>query len=452
MQIFNKNILLFILVFLSALGMRGMNVLFPETTHKIISISPDKKTGLNNIYVVYNVAELPYIEIRNVTSNISIQRFSNMGGGYAEDVNFRKDGSTAYVDNPTGDMGYIISDGSVSQYIWIVDYSQHRFTLSGVVAEEIQECDNTRFTIIGECGPITYFTIDGRPEELSRDIKVSYTTLEWDENDLSYNRENVEKNYSSISHYLTLIPPLYCSTELKVTGDRFLEEWKERIEVMTSTILPNGLEIHTTAEQTNLPDENDEDYLSNVISAEGAGLGGSAPAIIKFTSYSTEAVIHHEWQMTRDPQFENIEYRFNDKEIEYTFNEEGQYFVRFVGSNSDGSCEVYGDTYTVNIGASELRIPNAFSPNDDGVNDIWKVGYRSLISFKCWIMDRYGNQIYYFEDPNQGWDGRFNGKKVKGGVYFYVIEAKGADGKKYKKGGDINIVTRKNSSTGIAED
>ncbi len=84
------------------------------------------------------------------------------------------------------------------------------------------------------------------------------------------------------------------------------------------------------------------------------------------------------------------------------------------------------------------------------MNDIWKVGYRSLLDFKCWIFDRYGNEIYYFTDPNSGWDGTYRGKKVDPGVYYYVIEATGADDKKYKKGGDINIIryTRSSSSTG----
>ena len=154
----------------------------------------------------------------------------------------------------------------------------------------------------------------------------------------------------------------------------------------------------------------------------------------------TDAVIHDEWQIASDPDFEYIIYRFNERDLNYTFNDEGQYYVRFVGSNDDGSCEAFGDTYEIGIGASELRIPNAFSPDGDGVNDIWKVGYRSLIEFRCWIFDRNGNQLYYFDRPEDGWDGKYKGKIVGPGVYFYVIEATGADGRKYKQGGDINII------------
>ena len=71
------------------------------------------------------------------------------------------------------------------------------------------------------------------------------------------------------------------------------------------------------------------------------------------------------------------------------------------------------------------------------------MAYRSLIEFRCSIFDRYGAEIISFDDPSQGWDGKRGGKVVKPGVYFYVIEAVGSDGKKYKKSGDINIIGSK---------
>lgn len=48
-----------------------------------------------------------------------------------------------------------------------------------------------------------------------------------------------------------------------------------------------------------------------------------------------------------------------------------------------------------------------------------------------------------FKDPAQGWDGKYNGKFVPAGVYYYVIKAEGADGVKYDLSGDINIVNYK---------
>ncbi|MDE6018943.1 MAG: gliding motility-associated C-terminal domain-containing protein, partial [Muribaculaceae bacterium] len=54
--------------------------------------------------------------------------------------------------------------------------------------------------------------------------------------------------------------------------------------------------------------------------------------------------------------------------------------------------------------------------------------------------NRQGHQICHLTSPEQGWDGKVNGKPVDSGVFFYVIEATGTDGKKYKMSGDINIV------------
>ena len=54
-------------------------------------------------------------------------------------------------------------------------------------------------------------------------------------------------------------------------------------------------------------------------------------------------------------------------------------------------------------------------------------------------------------DPSQGWDGKYKGKVVKPGVYYYVIDAEGSEGKKYKLKGDINVVGlrhERNSETG----
>ncbi len=54
-----------------------------------------------------------------------------------------------------------------------------------------------------------------------------------------------------------------------------------------------------------------------------------------------------------------------------------------------------------------------------------------------------------FTNPAEGWDGRYKGKTVPTGVYFYVIKATGADGKEYKLSGDINIL-HKGRSTGTS--
>lgn len=67
-------------------------------------------------------------------------------------------------------------------------------------------------------------------------------------------------------------------------------------------------------------------------------------------------------------------------------------------------------------------IPNAFSPNDDGVNDIFRILYKGNIVLKEFIIyNRYGQQVFATTNINEGWDGRFRGQAELLGVYYYYI-------------------------------
>ena len=70
------------------------------------------------------------------------------------------------------------------------------------------------------------------------------------------------------------------------------------------------------------------------------------------------------------------------------------------------------------------RLPNVFTPNGDGLNDIylsWNLnGYVKKVNMK--IYNRYGNEVYITQDPDINWDGRHNGKLVTSGVYYYICD------------------------------
>ena len=149
--------------------------------------------------------------------------------------------------------------------------------------------------------------------------------------------------------------------------------------------------------------------------------------------------------MSQDAEFNNVLLRLNDEEISQIFNEAGTYYLKFVGNNDAGDCSVESQTYTVNIGTSSIDCPNVFSPQStEGVNDEWKVSYKSIVEFQCWIFNRWGIKVCEMNDPSQGWNGKYNGKYVKSGVYYYVIKARGADGQEYNLKGDINIINYSN--------
>lgn len=417
---------------------------FAGAENKVLDFAADKNTGLDKIYVAYDVRGLSATYMADSPDNNVIwYRYSNLGGGYAEQLsNIGHEGRKWTLPAVEGDMGYIVEEGDQRSYFWVVDYSRHPFELHSVTPAETQDCDTETLDVDGVGEPIHYFTINGQQKVLSRDVKVSYTSLKWDNSSRSYLSQDLTQTFESMPQRLTVRPASLCGTVYTVEGDRFLDKWGLSESAETPWVAPHAVQVMTDAEQ-----QTDDDIAdSNIIKGDSSGLGGSAPAEVTFYAYVTDGVIHDEWQMADDADFNVITHRFADRDLTYTFLDEGVYYLRYVGSNADGSCDAYGDVYTVTIGTSELECPNAFSPNGDGVNDVWKVSYRSLLSFECWIFDRYGKQMCHFTDPQAGWDGMSHGKAVSPGVYYYVIQATGADGKKYKKSGDINIIRYKGSN------
>lgn len=97
---------------------------------------------------------------------------------------------------------------------------------------------------------------------------------------------------------------------------------------------------------------------------------------------------------------------------------------------------------SIQISESKLEMPNAFTPNGDGINDVYKAkdGYQSLVEFHAYIFNRWGQKLYEWTDPAQGWDGKHNGKDVKEGVYFVLVKAKGADGRTFNIKRDVNLL------------
>jgi len=108
----------------------------------------------------------------------------------------------------------------------------------------------------------------------------------------------------------------------------------------------------------------------------------------------------------------------------HTYADTGTYKITLVASNSVCKDSTY---HTVRITFPfTLYIPNAFSPNTDGVNDEFKPQGDGILTFKMMIFDRWGNMIFFTEDINKGWDGRANGGKevAQMDTYVYVIFAK----------------------------
>lgn len=193
----------------------------------------------------------------------------------------------------------------------------------------------------------------------------------------------------------------------------------------------------------------------------GTSYSGSAPLTVVFHANAENVGMytpHYEWRFTKEGETQPYLVRY-EEETEYTFTEAGSHRIVLYATFINGNDTVaYTKDYwqdaqpiTIQISESKLEMPNAFSPNSDGINDIYRAknSYQSIVEFDAYIFNRWGQKIYEWHDPAGGWDGKFNGKDVKQGVYFVLVKAKGADGRKYNIKKDVNLLRGYTESNGV---
>lgn len=123
------------------------------------------------------------------------------------------------------------------------------------------------------------------------------------------------------------------------------------------------------------------------------------------------------------------------------YSEPGIYTVKLTSTNAEGKTAV--DSVKIEVlGNSNLSsIPTDFSPNGDGKVDEFLFNGKNMTSLSVIIFDKKGSIVYEKEDKvDIIWDGKdLKGKDVKEGMYFYILNAVGVDGKKYERQGSINL-------------
>lgn len=105
-----------------------------------------------------------------------------------------------------------------------------------------------------------------------------------------------------------------------------------------------------------------------------------------------------------------------------------------------GNYEVTNTSSQKGEDESGIFIPNAFTPNDDGVNDVYYIPDANFIKFDFQVVDRWGNQVFSTKNPSFRWNGDSNGRKLTSGIYVYVLNASTAKVAEVKRSGTITIV------------
>lgn len=103
-------------------------------------------------------------------------------------------------------------------------------------------------------------------------------------------------------------------------------------------------------------------------------------------------------------------------------------------------CTSVDSLHIVVTEATILLVPSAFSPNEDGMNDILRPVTKNIVSYQFRIYNRWGLKLYEGTEADAGWNGKNNGNYVEIGVYVYVVEAIDLQGKEVLKKGNVTLV------------
>jgi gliding motility-associated-like protein len=161
---------------------------------------------------------------------------------------------------------------------------------------------------------------------------------------------------------------------------------------------------------------------------------GVVPLIVNFT-FTGSGASTYSWDFG-DGNTSNLQNPVN------TYNLPGEYTVTLtVNSGAPDFCV---DTYIITINVlypSMIEIPNVYTPNNDGFNDVFTVKSEGLQTESMVIFNRWGKKVFEWGEVHGSWDGTaISGGQASDGEYYYIFSAKGFDGIEYNQNGTVTLL------------
>lgn len=124
--------------------------------------------------------------------------------------------------------------------------------------------------------------------------------------------------------------------------------------------------------------------------------------------------------------------------VEYTFDEPGVHPVCMEVISPEQCRDTVCQNVEVRTG---IRVPNVFSPTDDGYNDEFYVDILGETHFELSIYNRWGRRVFRTEDPDEPWNGKIDntGEECEPGTYYYVVTYQHVGGVEQKTEGTVNL-------------
>ena len=314
--------------------------------------------------------------------------------------------------------GYMIKLGELREVFWVFDYDSLRADITAVDA--ILSCTETELQLEGIIPQMQYTNLQGKRCTYPRQCRVSYMDAMWSSESEAWVdslaqqeadfRETIVVGASPVATDFTISDPLAALLEL--TEDSLRSQLYSPMALKA-----NPLAVVTTRGKEGDPSNEVERPID-----PSELIRRSAPLIVTFRANALNAD-YYQWNIYRGS--DRILQR-NEAQHQYTFNEPGNYRA-VVGMSNSHDCQLDSVEFLISVSESMLTVPNVFTPNGDGMNDEFRVVYRSIKEFHCWVYNRWGHKVYEWTDPAKGWDGTIGGKPAAEGAYYYVIRALGTD-------------------------
>lgn len=419
-----KKILLLALVAACSLPLVAQSSAL-SATYPCVQVAQSDLTGLDALFLFNGITSATEVRYTGTETNVEWRTFA--GDFVSNQPEFSPDDSEGYI---------LKVDGRDSLYIWVLDYAKYPVTISGVdVVEADDKCRYIKIVPIFLAPDLLYKDKNGATHRLPRTFTLSYDEITFSGEEWSAPTPKMEKLQTPFTE-ISLEAPL-CDTQFTFAGDNWAQEFGIKQSVASPLYKAIAVEAHIKATIEERAAKNEVDR------ANSSEISGSGPLVVFFESRANPIDgVYYDWRIF--PKEKPSDYmRYSDKDVRYTFSESGEYRVKLTVMSAE--CE-YTDSIDVKVLESKLEVPNVFTPNGDGKNDEFRVAYRSLLTYSCYVYNRWGRQVFHSTDPAKGWDGTINGKQAAQGAYYYIIQATGTDLDKngnpiqYKLSGDINLL------------
>lgn len=119
----------------------------------------------------------------------------------------------------------------------------------------------------------------------------------------------------------------------------------------------------------------------------------------------------------------------------------GSYTVTLIAADAGGCTDMYSLTIEVTMEAS-LYVPNAFTPDNDGINEVFRAYGQEFDDFRLIIFNRWGDQVFESDDMQRGWNGdsKGSGYYAQNDVYMWVITYTNPRGRREQKSGHVVLI------------